>query len=348
MKLTLINNAIDSLQIAMKTYHRWNNNYYKWNNKNEENWGLKITVEFLHNAIELLVKAILLKIDDQSIYCDRQEEIIEEARKEVVRKNILLEEYLIKNDKIKTCSYEEVLEKYFKINSEYPNRAKICLKRLGTYRNRIMHFGIDADENGDFFDLLAVIHESFNIILIDNFYEDLLKVDEYFEYNDVVDILEPLAFMFVNIFLAFVIQRKILFRKWYVLLIAVMVNIVLYQKGGTIKDNIRIYAILLVVLLLRYLVSGYNYAEIETNQVKAGMILSVATVLEFQKSRVKGLPVATNEDMSTRLSEEEADAIRRWEQSKYGKEKIVIVRKIPFAIFITSGSVIFLLIRLFM
>ena len=78
MKLTLINNAIDSLQIAMKTYHRWNNNYYKWNNKNEENWGLKITVEFLHNAIELLVKAILLKIDDQSIYCDRQEEIIEE------------------------------------------------------------------------------------------------------------------------------------------------------------------------------------------------------------------------------------------------------------------------------
>lgn len=54
------------------------------------------------------------------------------------------------------------------------------------------------------------------------------------------------------------------------------------SKGGTIKDNIRIYAILLVVLLLRYLVSGYNYAEIETNQVKAGMILSVATVLEFQ------------------------------------------------------------------
>lgn len=39
---------------------------------------------------------------------------------------------------------------------------------------------------------MAVIHESFNIILIDNFYEDLLKVDEYFEYNDVVDILEPL------------------------------------------------------------------------------------------------------------------------------------------------------------
>lgn len=157
-----------------------------------------------------------------------------------------------------------------------------------------------------------------------------------------------LAFMFVNIFLAFVIQRKVLFRKWYALLIAVVVNIVLYQKGGTIKDNIRIYAILLVVLLLRYLVSGYNYAEIETNQVKAGMILSVATVLEFQKSRVKGLPGTTNEDMSTRLSEDEADAIRRWEQSKYGKEKIVIVRKIPFAIFITSGSVIFLLIRLFM
>ena len=157
-----------------------------------------------------------------------------------------------------------------------------------------------------------------------------------------------LAFMFANIFLAFIIQRKSLFRKWYVLLIAVAVNIVLYQKGGPIKDNIKIYAILLIALLLRHLVSGYNYAEIETNQVKAGMILSMSTVLEFQKSRVKGLPATTNEDMSSRLSEDEADAIRRWEKSKYGKEKIVIVRKIPFAIFITSGSVMFLLIRLFM
>lgn len=156
-----------------------------------------------------------------------------------------------------------------------------------------------------------------------------------------------LAFTFINIFLAFFIQRKPLFKRWYMMLLMLGVNVGLYQKPQGIRNYLSVYFVLLLALLLRHLISGYNYAEILTDQVKPGMILAVGTVLELRKSRVKGLPLMTNEDMSTRISSEEADAIRRWKDSKYGKDTIVIVRKIPFAIFITGGTVLFLMIRLF-
>ena len=45
--------------------------------------------------------------------------------------------------------------------------------------------------------------------------------------------------------------------------------------------------------------------------------------------------------MRSRLTEEEAAAVRRWKDSKYGKEMVVTVRKIPFASFIAVGVLLF-------
>lgn len=53
-----------------------------------------------------------------------------------------------------------------------------CLEKLGIYRNQIMHLGIDVNE--DFAELLAVIHESFYLIIDDNFYSGLLEISDYF------------------------------------------------------------------------------------------------------------------------------------------------------------------------
>ena len=108
------------------------------------------------------------------------------------------------------------------------------------------------------------------------------------------------------------------------------------------------YVIVLLAIFLRYLVSGYNYEEIQTSEVKKGMVLSYATVVGFMPSRVKGLPQTTSEDMSSRITEEEAEAVRRWEKSKYGKNSIIIVRKIPFAIFIVCGTISYIVMRIVM
>ena len=75
------------------------------------------------------------------------------------------------------------------------------------------------------------------------------------------------------------------------------------------------------------------------------MVLSYGTVSKFMPSRVKGLPRQTSEDMRCRITEEETKAIKRWESSKFGEETIVIVRKIPFAVFIICGTFVFWGIR---
>ena len=109
--------------------------------------------------------------------------------------------------------------------------------------------------------------------------------------------------------------------------------------------DIRIAIMTGVVLILRIISEKYNYREINTAEVAKGMVLSYATMIDFAKSKVKGLPDTTTEDIRSRISQEQADSIHRWEASKYGKEKITIVRKMPFAIFISIGTIAFVIMR---
>ena len=54
------------------------------------------------------------------------------------------------------------------------------------------------------------------------------------------------------------------------------------------------------------------------------------------------------EDLRSRITSEEAESIHRWEKSAGGKPYVVIVRKIPFAIFIGIGTLAFLIIEVIM
>ena len=105
------------------------------------------------------------------------------------------------------------------------------------------------------------------------------------------------------------------------------------QLAGTILTAIAI-------VFTRSVGSLYNYKEIPTNQVSVGNILSFDTVLSFQRSKVSGLPCITTETTKSRLSSDEVQSIKRWEMSKYGSNKIRIVRHFPFAPFIFLGSLL--------
>ena len=95
---------------------------------------------------------------------------------------------------------------------------------------------------------------------------------------------------------------------------------------------------------MRMISSEYNYKQIKTSEIKEGMVLSYATVASFSNSRVKGLPQITTEDIQSRISEAEAESIRRWECSKSGLQTITIVRKLPFACFISIGFILFIIL----
>lgn len=107
--------------------------------------------------------------------------------------------------------------------------------------------------------------------------------------------------------------------------------------------DLKAWCVVLVVMFLRFIAEKYNYQETRIDELKPGMIPSAYAVMQFRTSRVKGLPTGMTEDLRSRLTEEELEAIFRWKKTKQGQDTILTVRKIPFAIFIFSGTIVFLL-----
>ena len=87
----------------------------------------------------------------------------------------------------------------------------------------------------------------------------------------------------------------------------------------------------------------YNNITINTTEIKAGEVLTRESLFFMLFSKVNGLPKYTDETTRCRISYSEAEAIKRWEKSKYGKPQIKIVRTVPFVPFIFLGTVVSIL-----
>ena len=72
----------------------------------------------------------------------------------------------------------------------------------------------------------------------------------------------------------------------------------------------------------------------------------MGSILGFVGSRVQGLPTISTEDLKSRLTKDEVESINRWSKTPKGNASIVIVRKIPFALFIGIGTVIFIVLEM--
>lgn len=104
------------------------------------------------------------------------------------------------------------------------------------------------------------------------------------------------------------------------------------------------YLIALFCMFLRSFMNQFGYSVIQTKHVERGMILSLSSSLQMQRSRVKGLPAASDESLKSRLTQEEAESVRRWGKSKLGSKRVTVVRKMPFAVFILCGLILYLVI----
>jgi len=141
------------------------------------------------------------------------------------------------------------------------------------------------------------------------------------------------------------------FDKLIPLICLSVITIICYvlTSSGTFYIDLKIYVLVFVVFILRLFAEKYNYQTIPTSKVEKGMVMAYSTIVYFIPSTIKGLPKEKNtEDIRSRITEEEAESIRRWETSRYGQSDIVIVRKIPFAIFISIGAVIYTFARMLM
>lgn len=117
--------------------------------------------------------------------------------------------------------------------------------------------------------------------------------------------------------------------------------------NGFHLSSLAFLPFIITLWLLQAFLSAYNYRSIATSDIEAGMILSLETSVLMQRSKVKGLPEVSTEDMCSKLSESEAESIRRWGKSKYGSTEITIVRTLPFGALMALGSAIFIIERIF-
>ena len=162
----------------------------------------------------------------------------------------------------------------------------------------------------------------------------------------ILDSILLTAIHFMLILIGMRLEEK---ANWYVVLgmgIVWIVTVILGFSHFSLKGiNWVSYAVVLALILFRLVAEKYNYKTIAVTELKPGMILSAGSVLCFARSRVNGLPQRTSEDLNSRLSHEEVESIIRWSRSKDGQETITIVRKIPFALFIAIGTVLFTLLE---
>ena len=137
-----------------------------------------------------------------------------------------------------------------------------------------------------------------------------------------------------------------LIKEWIKNTIAVLLlitEIIVYFATGILSVqtiNVKYYLLIVLLMIFRILVNDGNYSTISSTDVKKGMILSTVTTLMMCNSKIKGLPRISKENMADRLTEEEAEAVRKWGLIKGQPIDIQIVKKIPFAIFLTLGMII--------
>ncbi|HDF2795425.1 TPA: hypothetical protein PC506_000572 [Clostridioides difficile] len=194
MKLKMIDNAIDLLKLVNECFHDYNTN----KKHKKDNIDLELTIIYLHKSIELLLESILINENESLIYENLPPNKLDEYKKIRNHPNIilLLDEFLIKREGIKTIDYTKLITIYCDtFNAD--KKTQRVLSDLGKLRNSAIHFGIDNSDN--FNVVLITIYETINIIL-DILYENLKKIDDCFKSDDIRDILKLLVEDFNNIF----------------------------------------------------------------------------------------------------------------------------------------------------
>jgi len=175
------------------------------------------------------------------------------------------------------------------------------------------------------FSVITIIYKTINIIS-----------GEFLVNNIILVRIGTILFMFY--FVDKMKNKKIYIAVMLLGIFSIVLDYFINCKTTKFMIDYKMILFILVIIICRNLCSKYNYKKIKTIDAKEGMILSAGTFIGFINSKVKGLPMFKSESIHSKISIEEAESIKRWEKSKYGQEYIYIVRQIPFAPFISIGS----------
>lgn len=147
--------------------------------------------------------------------------------------------------------------------------------------------------------------------------------------------------------LAIVISKIKALRNRIVLPITFAADVILCIafKVLPFSTNYYLYLIAAVLVIIQQIVTANNYEEIFAKDIKPGMILSTSSAFLVMQAGI-GIDKKTKEDQGSRLDAKEAERIKNWGIGT--TIKVSIVKKIPFAIFIFLGYLIYNIIGVLM
>lgn len=150
----------------------------------------------------------------------------------------------------------------------------------------------------------------------------------------------------ICLIVAWIVGKYSFFKRIYIIIPVLLIDILLsvVLKELPISINPKNYLLVLFLIICQMTIRTNLYENVKVADVKTGMILSMYSSMLMQNSRVRGLPTISAEDLRSRLTQEEVDAIGRWAKSREVDE-LIIVKKVPFALFITLGYITYFLLR---
>ncbi len=185
MRFTLPQNAISSLHIAIENFKDF---YFEERSSGlsntERDEKIKISLIFLENSIELLLKSILVTIDETCIYKEPQSKRIKKAQSRVDANNSLTD-ILLQESNFHTIDYCDVVKKYIELTGEETQKVEKVLFQLSYVRNAITHFGIEII---DYDEIILTFFNTFDVIYnyLYNRLITLNHIGNYFTSDDIV------------------------------------------------------------------------------------------------------------------------------------------------------------------
>lgn len=140
--------------------------------------------------------------------------------------------------------------------------------------------------------------------------------------------------------IAWCIGKYPFFKKRIPLLVLIVLVVIasVTLKTFPFSLNPENYILVLVLLFCQMAVKTIIYESVDIRNLKKGMILSSMSSMLMQTSITPGLPSISTEDLRSRMTESEVENVRIWAKATK-TESLTIVKKIPFAIFISIGFI---------
>lgn len=144
----------------------------------------------------------------------------------------------------------------------------------------------------------------------------------------------------ICILVAWIVGRNTILKKKVVILLLGLIIGIFGAKTKYISfiGDVYHYVFVAIMLLCQMSVRTNLYETIGVAELKEKMILTTVTSMTMQNSRVRGLPGISSEDLGDRLTEKHVESIKRWAKGNQ-VESLSIVKKIPFAVFISLGFI---------